>query len=82
MFMAKLIQIVGEDLAIVMYQGNVYQLTGDTIISIKMVTTITELLLLCTKQLEYSGKKLFSYTSWHYVYSYYYPPNYIVYILY
>ena len=28
--MAKLIQIVGEDVAIAMYQGNVYHLTGNT----------------------------------------------------
>ena len=30
MLMAKLIQIIGEDLHGYMYQGNVYQLTGDT----------------------------------------------------
>ena len=45
-----------------MYQGIVYQLTGDTIITklaIKMVAIVTELLLLCTKQLEYSDKTCF-----------------------
>ena len=80
MCMAKLIQIVGEDLAICTKEMfiNLQVILYYTKLAIKMVAIVTELLLLCTEQLEYSGKYLFFYTSWHYVYSYYYPPNYIV----
>ena len=78
MFMAKLIQIIVKTQ---LYQGNFYQLTGGTKLAIKLVIIITELFLLCTEQLEYSGENVLLHQLAYYVYSYYYPSNYIVYLI-